>query len=442
MMINTADKLRLPRASRRRRPINLQDWLVAGYVICLPVQIGLSETLRFAPSDVLLIAIALGYLLGFARIRHLRTAWSVWHVGLLLSILLSTVTALVRTGEVTQYALVNKTLGLLMLFLGYVVLVSESWEWQRIRRLLRLLILSTGLLNLASIGAFVAMILTGISIPLLNVSPLNPRLAGLLIDPNAYGGLLVVVLSLHMLTYRTDGALVRGRLGLPIAVSLAIGVLLTYSRSSWVGLGLLVLMLMIMRPKSAFTLAGIGAVGFAVVVKALGPQYYYGMGELAGRHAQIEARFDLMDKAFAMFRDSPLVGAGLGVFADRFDQIVHNTAIWILTECGIVGLLFFVGFLAWFVQRGLRGYRVALWRDKPLILGLVAANVAMIGLSMGIEALYQRHWWLVLAMTASATSLAARDRRVFVSAIVLLLAEKQSRVGPSRANERRMEAQQ
>lgn len=420
----------------------MQDWLVAGYVICLPIQIGLSDTMRFAPSDVFLVLISLGFLLGFVRINHSKAAWSVWHVGLLLVIVLSAVTALVRTGEVTQYALVNKMLGLLMLFLGYTVIVSESCEWQRIRRLLRLLILSTGLLNLVSIGAFVAMILTGFSIPLLNISPLNPRLAGPLVDPNAFGGLLVVVLSLHVLTYRTDRALVPGRLGLPLAVSLAIGILLTYSRSSWVGLGLLVLLLVIVRPRTAFSLAAIGAVGFAIVVKALGPQYYHGMGQLAGRQTQIEARFDLMDKAIDMFWESPLFGAGLGVFADRFGQIIHNTAIWILTECGIIGFIFFVGFLLWFLRRGLKAHKFALWRDKPLILGLIAANVAMIGLSIGIEALYQRHWWFVLAMTASAANLAARDRRVLMSAIVELLAEKHSRVAQLDAQEGPMEAHQ
>jgi hypothetical protein len=33
------------------------------------------------------------------------------------------------------------------------------------------------------------------------------------------------------------------------------------------------------------------------------------------------------------------------------------------------------------------------------------AHTAMLGLAMGIEAFYQRHWWLVFALIASSYSL-------------------------------------
>ena len=39
--------------------------------------------------------------------------------------------------------------------------------------------------------------------------------------------------------------------------------------------------------------------------------------------------------------------------------------------------------------------------NKPLILGLILAHVVMLGFSLGIEALYQRHWWLVMALIGS-----------------------------------------
>ena len=39
------------------------------------------------------------------------------------------------------------------------------------------------------------------------------------------------------------------------------------------------------------------------------------------------------------------------------------------------------------------------------VLALLLAHTAMFGLAMGIEAFYQRHWWLVLGLIASSYSL-------------------------------------
>ena len=48
------------------------------------------------------------------------------------------------------------------------------------------------------------------------------------------------------------------------------------------------------------------------------------------------------------------------------------------------------------------------------MLALLLAHMAMFGLAMGIEALYQRHWWLIVALIGSGYSLTCRntgDRR-------------------------------
>jgi hypothetical protein len=42
------------------------------------------------------------------------------------------------------------------------------------------------------------------------------------------------------------------------------------------------------------------------------------------------------------------------------------------------------------------------------VLALLLAHAAMLGVAMGIEAFYQRHWWLVMALIASAYSLTLR----------------------------------
>jgi hypothetical protein len=46
---------------------------------------------------------------------------------------------------------------------------------------------------------------------------------------------------------------------------------------------------------------------------------------------------------------------------------------------------------------------------KPAILALMCAHAGMFGVSTGIEALYQRHWWLAMALLASCGALARRE---------------------------------
>jgi hypothetical protein len=60
-----------------------------------------------------------------------------------------------------------------------------------------------------------------------------------------------------------------------------------------------------------------------------------------------------------------------------------------------------VGFLGWFFKRAWIAYKTAPETERPLALGLLLAHAALTGLAMGIEAFYQRHWWIVLALIAS-----------------------------------------
>jgi putative inorganic carbon (hco3(-)) transporter len=67
-----------------------------------------------------------------------------------------------------------------------------------------------------------------------------------------------------------------------------------------------------------------------------------------------------------------------------------------------------VGFLACFFARGWFAYRFAPASQQPLVLALLLAHAAMLGLAMGIEAFYQRHWWLIFSLIASSYALVRR----------------------------------
>ena len=91
---------------------------------------------------------------------------------------------------------------------------------------------------------------------------------------------------------------------------------------------------------------------------------------------------------------------------------VHNTAVWFLADFGIAGLAALLGFLGWFLIASWSAYRHAPVDQKPVVLALMMGHALMLGLSMGIEAFYQRHWWLVLALIASSLAIAGRQARM------------------------------
>jgi hypothetical protein len=82
--------------------------------------------------------------------------------------------------------------------------------------------------------------------------------------------------------------------------------------------------------------------------------------------------------------------------------------MWFLADFGIAGLTVVLGFLGWFFVKGWYAYRFAPSREQPLVLALLLAHAAMLGLAMGIEAFYQRPWWMVFGLIASGYGLALR----------------------------------
>lgn len=109
-----------------------------------------------------------------------------------------------------------------------------------------------------------------------------------------------------------------------------------------------------------------------------------------------EVRFTTFRHALEMWRNSPFIGEGLGVFINRspawfgYPTVIHNTPLWILAEFGLLGAIVF----GWaFLKLGLYAAgrnNNALQRSALLLL-----LVVFIVFSMFHEMLYQRIFWLI-----------------------------------------------
>lgn len=368
---------------------------VWAYVILLPLQVQLAPRFRLAASDLVLIP---GLVLLGTRSLDWKPVLSVWH-GLLIAVLaVSAAGTLLTTGDVSQWALFNKAIGTLGLIAAYLVVGGYATSPERVWRLLKAFVVSVSVFNAAATTA----LLTPIDIPLMNVSSFG-RLSGGLIDPNAWGGILTVAFLVH-LVLRGSPVPWLGRIpDILVGGSLPLGLMLTTSRSAWIAAGVGFLALTAIRrraidPVLAGSIAAfVGVVAFAV--EGIGDWLI----ELGGRGDTISQRVALNQAAFASVLDHPL-GLGLGVFQQRYGAIVHNTPLWFAADMGLPGLLVFVGLVSWVIARAIGAFRSQVEPVRTLALGLGLTHLAMLVLSLSIEAFYQRHWWVLMALVAAVAS--------------------------------------
>lgn len=377
-----------------------------GYVILLPYQFQTGGGINFAPADCFLLLLVI---LAAAQLNYRKDAWTAWHFGIALTFTAGTLVAALRFGAISRYELINKDAGLLLPFLSYVAVTSWIASWDDLRLILRVFTLSVVIQNAMVVTVFLASYFFGLSNPFARYEGL--RLSGMLLDPNAYGGFLVMTLVLIEGSAHGPDPLFRKTTLMFSRGTLALGILFTFSRSAWSALGLSLLVFAALRPWRAARLAVGALLCVPFVVLLLGRRFVPIFEALASRPQQVQGRFDLIHDALAAFARHPFLGGGIGAFRLGEGEIAHNSAMWFLADFGIPGLIVFLGFLGWFFVKGWFAYRSAPANRQPLTLALLLAHTAMLGLAMGIEAFYQRHWWLVFGMIASSYSLTLRHTR-------------------------------
>jgi putative inorganic carbon (HCO3(-)) transporter len=384
----------VPRSSR------ILSVLLVGYVALLPYQFEMGNGMNFAPSDCLMLLVLL---LAVGQLKYRKPVWTMWHFAIPAIFAVGSLVAALRFGVIDRYELFNKDAGLLLPFLSYAAITSAITEWEDLRRILRVFTISVVLENILAVGAFLLSYFFGVANPFTRYGGM--RLSGMLIDPNAYGGLLVAAYAICEGASLGPAPLFKGPTLWISRLTLLLGILFTFSRSAWLALIVALLLLCALQTRVAIRLVLAALVGAPCLLLLMGNRFLPVFEEMASRPKQVQGRFDLIHDAFQAFVLHPFLGGGIGSFRLGEGEIAHNSAMWFLADFGIVGLAVFLGFIGWFVVKGWYAYRFAPAMAQPLVLALLLAHTAMFGLAMGIEAFYQRHWWLVLGLIASSYSM-------------------------------------
>lgn len=208
--------------------------------------------------------------------------------------------------------------------------------------------------------------------------------------------------------------------------ALAAAVLLTYTRSAWLGLaasGAAVLLLQAPRRYRAAVLAGVAAAGVVAAPVAATKLLSLDRGEAGGaaRHS-VQQRTAFAYVSWKMFCDHPIAGVGFGRFYDQKlpylsdrtqsfeleslrDLHHHNTLLSVLTETGMVGLVAYLGLLYAILHASWRLARAQSASDGARRLGVLSVATLAAYLSSALFhdlTLVHNDQWLLFLIAGAA----------------------------------------
>jgi O-antigen ligase len=332
-------------------------------------------------------------------------AWRIKHFNLALGaisllLLLGFIRGWLEIG-VTQWALGGRLLGWLVL-LGYLsagYLIVANAGAHGLRRLAETLIASAAVVVMLQV---ILRLLAhwGVS----SGAQLAPNFEGYAGNRNAFAFQLLAVMALllgYSQVYARYGVGVY-RSARPWVFSVLLGIVLaglvwTGSRAGLL-VGLMVLLLAGIGRLADRRMLGWGLI-FAIILWAgvwLGPQSASVQSVISGDYSDQE-RWATLTHALEMWRESPVFGAGLGVFIAKSSswlghpQVIHNTPLWILAEFGLIG----AAVMGWAFFLPAR-HATRLGKFLPARRVLLLLILAFAVFSLAHEIFFQRIFWFVL----------------------------------------------
>lgn len=247
------------------------------------------------------------------------------------------------------------------------------------------------------------------------------RLNGASWNAGGYAAYLAALFSATMaFNFYGTPVLRAGLVDLGLAALLAGLVVLTASRSGFIGVACGLLFLLVWRigsdrSRRLVTLLRLVVVAPVVVLLAWQVSAAVEYENPLDRQFTIDVRMQSNAGAWDAFLASPVLGNGLGSYFGRTGDFVHNTVLWLLTDLGVLGLLVGLGMGWWMFRRTAWGAAPGevvppeqLAAGAPLRAALAAGVAAYVGVSLGVEISYQRGLWFLLALGVG--SWLARER--------------------------------
>lgn len=320
-------------------------------------------------------------------------------------------------GKIIPWALINKWIGWIILLCygvaGYWVYIYE--ESDKASLAIKSFLMG-GIIGAAySFQRFIFR-------PQINIG--NPedqyhRMAGFFDNPNAFG-IAMAVSTVLFIACGIGNSLFSKRFQLLILVLFLSSVVLSASRSAYLGLSLGIIFLLFTKTLKIKIFVLSALISGLVTLSAMhGPDYIRSLNKAPGNQQAswsylqdyaenhddvgLDQRIAISKKAIESWSNYPFIGIGLGSFkesqaknSEYGHQLIHTSALWILTEQGLIGLFLFIFLI--YINLKILWKAQKLNPEKTVLTGLIAMCCVFIAASIGTEVLYQRYFWYILGL--------------------------------------------
>lgn len=371
------------------RSLAVKLFLVAVFLLPLQLEIDAFKSVvetRLPPGDLLL---AITILLAPTTLRFRSQPVAILPLGLILTLLWGTLVALVYAGGATQHTLIVKVGGSLVLASWCLVTITHVRAGHGLR------ILRVWMLGMTFWGAVAYVDWKYVDFLGFLEAKTSSRFGGMQFDPNNAGAAYAVAV---VVMWKQGGRLFTHRTAQAVALGLSVLFLTqTYSRGAYIGVAAAVVVVLAIGRVGAvrwarYALATIAIIGGAFATGLIDDS----SAEWERRPDTVSSRSELISDGLERYTDSSGLGIGLGTFRRDAENIIHNTPLSLLVELSVVGVGYF---LAMAIVPSVAAMRLR--RIRPdLALALLGAHVVMLVASTGIEALYQRQWWVFVGLCA------------------------------------------
>lgn len=395
--------------------------VAVGVQILTTIHVG-STPARVAIADLLVPVGALAAAAVFFASGMRRPRWVVAHLDLMLLGFLvwlgvSCLIGWQRSGTFIAWAWGPKFVGfgVLIAYLLLGALVAEAGGKARERAVLAFLATSWAIALSALVRFFIE--INGA----LPFGPMAFRPVGFSDNPNAFAFLIGTALLLQLLAGPTVTGASRALAALGLAAMLA-ALFLTGSRSVYLGFVIAAPAIVFFHRRLDWRTILLGASLAPILVfaatqdlalfrsvesaaAAVADPLAYATRNAIVLDGGVSERIETTRMALALWREAPLFGVGVGGFMHHYAQTtggglfaLHTSALWLLVETGIVGLVFFSAmFVALFWGVQMRARR----EGDGVSAALCAILLFAAGASIGTEIIYQRQLWFVMGLTAA-----------------------------------------
>ncbi len=268
----------------------------------------------------------------------------------------------------------------------YLVLLCVNSE-KHIKIFIGLLVISTAVVCLISLGY------RG-----------SGRLGSIVLrNPNSFGNFLALVIPFCISLFFHGRFDSRKRLFLSFSLILMfISLVLTFSRSAWVGVFVGILFLSVFRPKVPLVFFLFAIISAIFIVSPINKRIFKDISDPGAQYRIIKAKI-----AYNKFKENPILGNGLGSFhyeaqfsdiwAYRAHSTLENNYLLMLAEGGIIEFLAFLYLIATFGKKAVVLLRRV--RDPFLhtvLLGSLMSIIATLGAGMFEDTLFfPKNNWLI-----------------------------------------------